>query len=139
MKNKVLKELILFIIGGLVYVTLEIIGRGFSSWTMAIVGGICFLFIGQLNERYTYEMSIISQMFISAIFVTALEFISGCIINLWLHMGVWDYSNEPYNLCGQICLLFSNLWFVLSLIGIFLDDFIRWKLFAEEKPHYKIL
>ena len=38
----IIKMLILVIIGGLVYVTLEIMYRGYSHWTMFIVGGICF-------------------------------------------------------------------------------------------------
>ncbi|MFT5875294.1 MAG: hypothetical protein ACI8WT_004277 [Clostridium sp.] len=29
-------------------------------------------------------------------------------------------------------------WFFVSLLGIFIDDFIRWKLFKEAKPRYKI-
>ena len=84
-------------------------------------------------------MALISQMFLSSLVVTVLELIAGLIVNIGLGWGVWDYSRTPYNFYGQICLLYTNLWFFLTLAGILLDDFIRWKLLGEEKPHYKIL
>jgi uncharacterized membrane protein len=140
MINKLNKLSILFVIGGLAYVLIEIIYRGYSHPSMFLVGGLCFVLIGELNERvYTWEMALVSQMFISSIIVTILEFISGLILNVWLGLGVWDYSSQPYNLLGQICLLFFNLWFLLSIVGIVLDDFLRYKLFREPIHKYKIL
>ena len=50
----------------------------------------------------------------------------------------WDYSNMPGNILGQICPQFTVLWFFLSALGIFLDDYIRWVFFGEEKPHYHL-
>lgn len=41
---------ILFLIGGCLYYCIEILWRGHSHWTMAVVGGICFLVIGGLNN-----------------------------------------------------------------------------------------
>jgi uncharacterized membrane protein len=83
-------------------------------------------------------MSLIKQMFIGACIITILEFITGCIVNLYFKWNVWDYSHLPLNLLGQICLPFSIIWFFLSGIAILLDDYIRYELFDEEKPHYYI-
>jgi len=105
---------------------------------MLIAGGICFILIGLLNEIFPYKVSIISQMFISALIVTAVEFISGYIVNIILGLNVWDYSDLPYNFLGQICLLFSNIWFLLSLPAIILDDYLKYYLLGEEKPSYKV-
>ncbi|MGN6715301.1 putative ABC transporter permease [Anaerocolumna jejuensis] len=121
------------------YYTLEVLWRGHSHWTMFILGGLCFVLIGALNELYTWDMALISQMFLSSLVVTILELITGLIVNIGVGGGVWDYSRMPYNFYGQICLLYTVLWFFLSLAGIILDDYIRWKLLREEKPHYKIL
>ena len=52
---------------------------------------------------------------IGALVITVIEFISGCIVNLWLRMDVWDYSSIPGNVLGQICLLYSFLWGMLSI------------------------
>ena len=135
---KLLKFLILFLIGGFTYISIEIGFRGYSHISMFITGAICFILIGKLNEKYSWEMALISQMIISALIITSLELITGLIVNTWLHLNVWDYSSQPYNFKGQICLLFSNLWVLLSLIAIFIDDWLRYLLFKEEKPHYKI-
>lgn len=136
---KVIKPLILFGVGGLIYVFFELIWRGYSHWTMFIVGGICFVLIGLINELFTFEIPLIIQMLISAATITLIEFFSGCIINLWLGWNVWDYSNLPLNVAGQICLPFAILWFFVSAIGIVLDDYLRYWLFGEEKPKYEIL
>ena len=132
------KELILFIIGGVAYYMTEILYRGYSHYSMFILGGLCFIIIGELNEVYSWDMAFISQMFLSSIIVTTLEFIAGCIVNLWLNLHVWDYSHMPYNLLGQICLPFTVIWFFFSIIPIVLDDWIRYLFFNEQKPKYKI-
>lgn len=133
-----LKEFILFLIGGGIYYLFEMLWRGYSHWTMFILGGICFVIIGLLNEQYDYNMPLVEQMFSSMIIITTLEFISGVILNIILKMNIWDYSNMPLNLFGQICIPFMIIWFFLSPIAIVIDDYIRYFIFKEEKPHYKI-
>lgn len=124
--------------GGLIYVLIEMLWRGYSHWTMFIVGGICFVLIGAINEIFTFDMSLILQMAVSSILITGVEFISGCIINRWLGWNVWDYSDMPFNIIGQVCLPYMGLWFLLSAVGIVLDDYLRYWWFGEEKPHYKL-
>ena len=136
---KLLQFLILFDVGGSVYVMIELLWRGRSYPSMFVLGGICFYLIGMINEKYPWDMPLISQMFISSIIITTLEFIFGIILNIVLKLGIWDYSQMPYNLCGQICLLFSILWFLLSAVAIVVDDLIRWRWFGEKKPRYHIL
>ena len=133
------KHLILFTIGGLVYLQIEMLWRGHTHWSMFLVGGLCFLLIGAINNHLEWEMSIVIQAEIGAVMVTAAEFIAGVIVNLWMGLGVWDYTNMPYNLFGQICLIFGLLWIPVSAFAIVLDDCIRWRLFGEDKPHYTLL
>lgn len=128
-----LKYISLLLIGGSIYYMIEVLARGFSHWTMFLVGGICFILVGIINE-ITPKMPLIRQMFLSAIIITVIEFISGCILNLSLGWNVWDYSDEFGNILGQICVKHSIYWFLLSSIGIVLDDYIRYFLFGEEKP-----
>lgn len=133
-----LKIFILFLIGGFIYVAIELGFRGHSHWTMFLLGGLCFILIGGLNNYIPWEMSIIKQGIIGALIVTSLEFIFGLVLNLYLNLGIWDYSNMPFNILGQICLPFSIAWFFLSLIAIFVDDWLRYVLFKEERPHYHL-
>lgn len=134
------KYLILLIIGGSIYYLLEVLWRGYSHFTMFLLGGICFILIGLINERSnTSHLPLITQQAIATLIITTLEFISGLILNLWLRLNIWDYSSLKYNFMGQICLRFSIIWFFLSLPAILLDDFIRYYLFGEDKPKYSFV
>jgi uncharacterized membrane protein len=136
--KQLLKYFVLLITGGIIYYIIELLWRGYSHWTMAIVGGICFILVGTINEFYTWDMALVSQMFLSAIIITGMELIAGIMLNIFIGLDIWDYSNLPYNILGQICLLYTNIWFLLSLPAILLDDYIRYRWLSEEKPHYKL-
>ena len=138
-RSRCVKYLLLFFLGGFLYGAVEILFRGYSHISMFIAGGLCFLLIGGINEIFPEDISLFSQMFLSAIGITVIEFVVGVIVNLWLGLGVWDYSKLPYNFLGQICLLYSFYWFFLSLPAIFLDDYIRANIFGERKHKYKLL
>ena len=130
------KEVILWLIGGLLYIGIELMWRGYSHWTMFALGGLCFVCLGRINEVIPWNMPLWQQMLIGTAIITGLEFITGCIVNLWLGWNVWDYSNVPLNVFGQICLPYILLWAPISLAGIILDDYLRHWIFKEEKPHY---
>lgn len=132
-----LKYLFLFILGGLSYYGIEIAYRGYSHISMFIVGALCFIFIGLLNEKLEWDTYIEIQVCIGLVFVLALEFVAGCILNLWLGLGIWDYSSLPLNLFGQICIPFAILWIPIIIVAILLDDYVRYFCFHEEKPRYK--
>lgn len=124
LQNTVYKNIIIFAIFGISYVSLELLYRGHSHITMFFVGGLCGLLIGLINE-YTPKMPVILQMIIGTIIVTLFELITGYILNIKLGLNIWDYSNLMFNYKGQISLIFSMLWFLLSYIVIKLDDYIR--------------
>lgn len=131
-KKTFIEYLILFFIGGFIYYLIEIIYRGYSHVSMFILGGICFILIGLINEVFPWDMYIETQISIGLICVLSLEFISGCILNIWLDLHIWDYSNLPFNLLGQICIPFALLWIPLILVAIILDDHVRKILFDEK-------
>lgn len=133
----ILKLLVLFIAGGIIYCNIEILWRGYTHWTMFIVGGLCFISIGCINEFINEDMLVQYQALVGSIIITTIEYISGYIINIVLGWDVWDYSNLPLNIHGQVCLLFSIAWLFLGFIGILLDDYLRYLLFNEPMPKYK--
>lgn len=138
-KNNCIKYILLFFVGGYSYCGIEILSRGYSHISMLIAGGICFIAIGLLNETSDERLSFISQMVMSSVIITTVEFLTGLIVNVWLGLHVWDYSDKPYNVMGQICLLYALLWFLLSPVAIVADDYLRYWLMGERKPHYKFL
>ena len=132
------KHLCLVIIGAFLYLFIEILYRGHTHWTMGILGGACFVLIGLINEILSWETPLLVQGLIGSLIITVLEFISGVILNIWLGLGIWDYSQMPFNLLGQICLPFTIAWFFLAIVAIILDDCLRYWLFKEEKPRYRL-
>ena len=132
------KYLILFCIGSLVYPLLEMIWRGSTHPTMAIVGGLCFCLIYYADEKMHRKTGIFLRAVMGGLIITAVEFVSGCIINIILGLGVWDYSRLPFNLLGQVCLPFTVLWMflcipVIYLCGMLRKYFLKLLYFSENK------
>ena len=134
--RRICKALILATIGGAVYASMELAFRGRTHWTMAVLGGILFVVIGLFNEVLPWEMSLTLQAVLGSLVVTGVELGAGIILNCWLGLDIWDYSNLPFNLWGQICLPFSALWVLLAGVAVVLDDWLRYWIFGEDRPHY---
>ena len=93
---------------------IEILARGHTHWSMALLGGICVLALVWIARRYP-GMNIAVQAALGTAFITAAELAVGLVVNRALGWQVWDYSREFGNVLGQICPLFSFYWFLLCL------------------------
>ena len=125
-KNFVLKEFIIFVIFGLMYVTIELLYRGHTHYSMFIVGGICGVLIGLINDN-TPDMPLLPQCVLGAVIITIIELLTGLFLNIYLGLNVWDYSNQPFNFMGQICPQFCIIWCILSILVIRIDDWLKEK------------
>lgn len=90
----------------------------------------------RFGAELPWEMPLVGQACICAAAITALEFVTGLVLNVWLGLGVWDYSHLAGNILGQICPQFTLLWLVLSVAGIVILDWMRYAVEGGEKPHY---
>ena len=122
--KKLLAHIPIAVIGGLMYMGIEILWRGHTHWTMGVLGGLCFVLIGLLDEVQDHPPMLL-QMVQGAAIVTALELIVGLIVNRWLGWNVWDYSDMPGNLWGQICPQFAAAWLVLSWAAVKLENLMH--------------
>lgn len=104
----------LFLFGGVGYGLIELAWRGKTHPSMVITGGICFLLLYGINKGLR-QHSIFLRSLISCVAITAVEFSVGIVVNLMLNLSVWDYSANRFNVLGQICLLYTFLWFLLSV------------------------
>lgn len=112
MKKYNLKKMLLFPIGGLGYGLLEILWRGSTHWTMLLTGGGCLMLLDRLDMRHQGEWLFLRCIH-GSMLITAVEFAVGVLVNLVLHLNVWDYSAQRGNIAGQICPLYSILWYFL--------------------------
>lgn len=56
-------------------------------------------------------------LFLGSVFLTSfLEYITGYILETAFNSTWWDYSDKPYNLHGRICLSFSLIWGLVSIL-----------------------
>lgn len=136
MKKKLLilfEYAIIFIVGGLIYMGLEMLWRGYTHWTMGIVAGIATVLIGLINEILPKDTPLLVQAPIASLIITELEYISGEILNVYLGLNIWDYSDMPFNVDGQVCLPASILWMFVGLIAVVIDDYIRAKFNIDGK------
>lgn len=109
------KQLWLLCFGGGTYVLLELLWNGHSHWTMFLLGGACFRMLGAIRKL---SVALPLQCLLGGMVVTAAEFCAGILLNIILRWNIWDYSNLPFNVLGQICLPFTMIWTALSLPAI---------------------
>lgn len=112
---KLWKYAVLFYIGGLAYMSLEMLVRGRSYASMFLAGGVCFLLIGHLG-KVEPKLPLPVRSLVGAGIVTMVELAAGMLVNR--NYEVWDYRNLPGNFMGQICPAFSLLWIPVSAMAI---------------------
>ncbi len=121
------KYTVFFTIGAAGYGCIEILWRGRTHWSMLIAGGICFVLFSRIEERF-HNLRMLYKCILCSGAITLVEFLFGCVFNLLLEQQVWDYSRIPFNLAGQVCLLYSVLWGLLSAAFLPLAGKINQKL-----------
>lgn len=122
-KRRFWEILTVALFGGFAYGLIEVLFRGYTHPSMVLAGGICFTSLYYINLKMKSRSLILRGLIGSAV-ITSVEFIFGVIFNLILNLGVWDYSHRPFNILGQICPLFSFVWFVFSVPLIYISVFI---------------
>lgn len=133
------KKVIMFLIGFCVYITIEVCFRGYSYITMGICGGLLFLLIDSLNNKISWDMDVLLQGTIGSFAITFCELIIGEACLVLGKPPMWDYTNMPLNFDGVICLPFSLLWIVLSIVAIVIADSIEYYVFdTQPVPYYRL-
>lgn len=133
---KIYNNVILWLTGGIIYFYMEIAFRGYSHFSMLICGGVCFITVGCMGRKILANsknmlVALPKIMVSGMLIITFYEFVTGVLVNKVLGWNVWDYSEQKYNVMGQICLVYSLLWSVLSLLCVYLDIIIRKYIFDE--------
>ena len=88
--------------------------RGVLSGPLCLlygVGGLVITFaLGDIREGWFF------LLVFSAVYATVIEWIGGHILEYTTHTRWWDYSDFPFNIGGYICLEFSLLWGVGTVV-----------------------
>lgn len=111
--NKLKEYMMCFGVGAVSYGLIEVVVRGYTHWTMLLTGGAVLMLLNLINQ--TENLNTLCKCLFGMTVITSLEFAVGMAVNVGLGWGVWDYSEKPLNLFGQICLQFCVCWFFLSI------------------------
>lgn len=127
--KKLLEYIIKWFTGGITYFYMEILFRGYSHISMIVCGGICYVLTAEagshiLRLRTNIYVRLALIMLAGSILITGTELITGLIVNVKMKLNVWDYSDMPYNYKGQICLAFSLIWSIISLVCVYIYNVI---------------
>lgn len=139
--NLVLSTLLWFF-GGTLYFLLEVAYKSLTghperiSWTMLLLAIILTIPIERCGEELPWSCPLWVQSTACTMLVTAAELVAGLILNVWLGLCIWDYSNLPFNFLGQICPQYMVVWWALCLMFVPAFDWLRWAVLGGEKPQY---
>lgn len=103
-----------YFLGGGLYGLIELLWRGKTHWSMVLTGGAVLLILMKVNKAFAV-FPLILRCLIGSALITAIELTVGCIVNLRWQLAVWDYSSMSLDFLGQICPLYSCLWFFLCI------------------------
>lgn len=111
---KAARYILPFLMGSLLYALVEITARGYTHWTMVLTGGAVLTLLSVLFETAP-PMPMPLLLLCGGLVITAAELSVGVLVNLRLGWDVWDYTDQPLNLRGQICPLFSLFWCLICI------------------------
>lgn len=116
-----------FLTGCFIYSLMEISARGFTHWTMTLTGGIILTILYGMFTGLR-SVPLWQKCILGSLIITSVEFTVGVIVNIILGWNVWNYSDMPLNILGQICLPFTVLWFFLCIPAGLVCGIIRKRL-----------
>lgn len=109
------------------------------SWTMLVLAVVLTVPLERCGAELPWECPLWLQALACAALVTVTEFVAGVVLNLWLCLNVWDYSDLPFNLLGQICPQYAIVWWGLCFLFIPVFDWLRYAVVGGNKPTYRIM
>ncbi len=94
----------------------KFVNRGFLNGPVCPIYGFGILSVVLVLEPVKDNLLLL--FFGSMVFTSALEFIAGYAMERFFHDKWWDYSNNPYNIKGYICLEFSVMWGIACVLVV---------------------
>ena len=92
----------------------KFVNRGFLNGPICPVYGVGIGMVVMLLEPMSG--TIVSLYVVSTALVTTIEGVTGYLMDRLFHHKWWDYSNQPLNIGGDVCLLFSLAWGVACVL-----------------------
>ena len=95
----------------------KFVNRGFLYGPFYPMYGACMITIVMLCKIFT-NLNPFQFFIVATILTSIVEYLTGLILEKLFNQKWWDYTEDPFNLHGRICLHFSLMFGVLSTIGV---------------------
>lgn len=92
----------------------KFVNRGFLNGPVCPIYGFGIIIV--LTALQGVRDNFILLFFGSVLLTSVLEYITGFILEKFFHTRWWDYTKEPFNIRGYVCLRFSIMWGLACLI-----------------------
>ena len=103
----------------------KLVNRGFINGPLCTIYGAGAVTIYLLLRPFEKNLALLYLG--GVISATALEYVTGWIMETVFHTRWWDYSNKKFNLHGYISLASSLLWGAFSILLLkLLQPFVSW-------------
>lgn len=105
------------------------VNRGFLNGPICPIYGFGVVGVALLLQPLVDNLPL---LFVGSVVVTtAIEYLTGFVLEKVFHARWWDYSDMPLNIGGYVCLLFSLLWglacvVVLKLVHPLINGVVNW-------------
>lgn len=90
------------------------VNRGFLKGPLLPIYGSGAIVV--LISTLVVQKNLVLVFIIGMIAATILEYITGALMEKLFHVRYWDYTTEPFNINGHVCLLCSLAWGVFSVL-----------------------
>ena len=95
----------------------KFVNRGFLKGTYCPIYGFGALFIIYILKNITNPI----YVYIAGVIITTvIEYFTGDILKKFFGLSWWDYTDERFNIKGYVCLKFSMLWGIASLVLMYI-------------------
>lgn len=91
----------------------KFVNRGFLHGPICPIYGSCVLFIITILNNFHSNLFVL--LIIATILTSIIEYVTGFALEKLFKKKYWDYTEDPFNLHGRICLHFSLMWGAVSI------------------------
>lgn len=92
----------------------KFVNRGFLHGPLCPIYGAAVLSVVLTLSNFHYNLFI--MLIIATLMTSFIEYFTGFILEKLFKTKYWDYTEDPLNLHGRICLSFSIMWGIVSLL-----------------------
>lgn len=90
--------------------------RGFLNEPICPMYGFAAIVLIFLSKKFNGKGGFIKKFTLATLWCSILEYLTSLILEVFFKIRWWDYTNEPYNIQGRVCLAASIFWGMLSIL-----------------------